>query len=274
VWQRQFGTDSSAASVAQLPNGGFAITGNSGAVDSSSVLVAEFSASGDLQWQKTYGIGHEDFGESIQVASDGSLIIGGALVLINKANAAQPSEALLLKLTPNGDIVFQVDFKGDTFFDINDFPEQDSSEATSVRIAPDGGYILAGRDGVNGGPGGPEASWLAKTDANGKLLFQHVFAVGSHFSLFSAMELTSDGGMIAAGTTDAFDFSDNFWLVKTDASGNVAGCNDQANGTTTAETSPLTEATSSFPNVTLPNNTAVAATDPGVTANLVTMSVC
>ena len=275
MWQRVLGTPpfANAASVAQLPSGGFAITGSSGAIDSSSVLVAEFSATGDLQWQKTYGIGHDDLGESIQVASDGSLVIGGELVTINQANAAQPGLALLLKLTPNGDIVFQDQFKGDSFFDINDFPEQHSSEATSVQVAPNGDYILAGRDGVTGGLGGPEASWLAETDASGKLLFQHVFAVGSEFSLFSGMRLTSDGGFIAIGTTGVFANSDNAWLVKTDASGNVAGCNDQGNGSTTEQSGPLTEATSSFPVVT-PSSSATDASDTPATTSLVTMAVC
>jgi len=84
--------------------------------------------------------------------------------------------------------------------------------------------------------------------------------------------------MIAAGTTDAFDNSDNFWLVKTDSSGNVTGgqCTAQANGTnTTEQPGPLTAAPSSFPNVTpSSNNPSAAVTDTLATTSLVTQAVC
>jgi hypothetical protein len=280
MWQRVLGSPpfANAASVVQLPSGGFAITGSSGAINSSSVLVAEFSATGDLQWQKTYGVGNEDLGESIQVASDGSLVVGGEVV-IQMSNGARPSEGLLLKLDPQGNIQFQDVFNAGTFFDINGFPEMASSEVTSIQVASDGSIFLAGRDDPLAGPGGsgPEESWLVKTDASGKVSWQHVFFTASAgFSEFNGMRLTSDGGLIAAGTTDAFDHSDNFWLVKTDASGNVAGgqCTAQANSTnTTEETGPLTPATSSFPVVT-PSSSATDVSDTPANISLTTQTVC
>ena len=280
MWQKQFGTapDASGLSVVQTTDGGYVISGTSGAVESSSVLVAKFSATGDILWQKTYGTGYEDLGESVQQTADGGFIVGGEIVLI-KPNASTPSEGLLLKLDPQGNIQFQDVFNAGTFFDVNGFPEMASSEVTSVQAASDGSIFLAGRDDPLAGPGGsgPEESWLVKTDANGNVSWQHVFFTASAgFSLFNAMRLTSDGGMIAAGTTDAFDHSDNFWLVKTDASGNVAGgqCTAQGNGTnTTEQTGPLTAATSSFPNVTL-SNTSAATPDTSANTSLVTQAVC
>ena len=270
VWQRQFGAApfASASSVAQTPDGGYVISGSSGAINSSSVLVAKFSATGDIQWQKTYGTGNEDLGESVQPTSDGGYIVGGEIVIQN-SDASRPGEALLLKLTPNGDIQFQDVFNAGVTSDL-------SSEATSVRQTPDGGYILAGRESFESGLAGFEASWLAKTTAAGALSWQHVFAVSPHFSLFNSVQLTSDGGYIAAGTTGIFDNSDNVWLVKTDASGNVAGgqCTAQANGATTEQPGPLTAVTSSFPSVMPSNNPPAATADTPATTRLITQTVC
>ena len=207
------------------------------------------------------------------------MVVGGEVVTENKANGATPSEGLLLKLDPQGNIQFQKVFNAGMFFDVNGFPEMASSEVTSVQVGPDGSIFFAGRTDPLAGPGGfgPEESWLAKADASGTVSWQHVFFTSpAGFSLFNGMRLTSDGGLIAAGTTDAFDHSDNFWLVKTDASGNVAGgqCTAQGSSTnTTEQTGPLTAATSSFPVVT-PSSSATDVSDTPVNTSLTTQAVC
>jgi len=44
---------------------------------------------------------------------------------------------------------------------------------------------------------------------------------------FYSFQQTSDGGFIAAGSTNQFSGGDSsLWLVKTDSNGNIAGCND------------------------------------------------
>ena len=270
VWQRQFGLALFAAafSVAQTADGGYITSGTSGVINNSSVLVAKFGSAGTVQWQKAYGTGNEDTGNSVQQTSDGGYIVGGDVVTQNP-DTSRPGEALLLKLTPAGAIQFQDVFNAGISQDL-------SSTGASVRQTPDGGYILAGANGFQQSTGPVEASWLAKTTSTGALSWQHVFAGPSHFSEFASVRLTSDGGYIAAGTTDAFAHSDNFWLVKTDSNGNVAagGCTGQRAGTTIEQPAALTATTTSFPSVTPPNNPPAATADPPSTTNLVTESVC
>lgn len=265
VWQRQFGPAPFAAafSVAQTADGGYITSGTSGAINNSSVLVAKFGPTGTLQWQKTYGTGNEDVGNSVQQTADGGYIVGGEIVTQNP-DTSRPGEALLLKLTPTGAIQFQDVFNAGISQDL-------SSNGTSVRQTPDGGYILAGFQQALG-----TASWLAKTTSTGALSWQHVFVVPPHFSEFASVRLTRDGGYIAAGTTDAFAHADNVWLVKTDSHGNVAGgrCTGQRAGATTEQAGALTATTTSFPSLTPPTNPPTATADTPRAANLVTEPVC
>jgi hypothetical protein len=265
-WQQQLGSSSFAAafSVQQTSDGGYIISGTSGVIGSSSVLVAKFSSAGAVQWQQTYGTGNEDNGNSVQQTSDGGYVVGGEVVTANP-DGSRPGEALLLKLTSTGAIQFQDVFNANIGLDR-------SSDATSVKQTPDGGYILAGTDGFAQNSGPTTASWLARTTATGALSWQHVFLPASDFSNFGSVRLTSDGGFVAVGTADV-DFSDSIWLVKTDTNGNVAGASSstQLPGTTNEQAGALTATTTNFPTATPANGVAAIADSP-VTANLVIQS--
>jgi len=266
-WQQQFGSAPFAAalSVQQTSDGGYITSGTTGVIGNSSVLVAKFSSAGAVQWQQAYGTGNEDNGNSVQQTSDGGYVVGGEVVTQN-LDASRPGEALLLKLTSTGAIQFQDVFNAGISVDR-------SSNATSVRQTPDGGYILAGTDGFAQNSGPTTASWLAKTTATGALSWQHVFLPATDFSNFTSVRLTSDGGFVAVGTADV-DFSDSIWLVRTDTNGNVpsASSSNQLPGTTTEQAGPLTATTTNFPTTT-PANGPAPITDPPVTANLVIQSI-
>jgi hypothetical protein len=270
-WQQQFGSGefNAASSVQQTSDGGYVITGSSGVIGSSSVLVAKLSSTGTVQWQQTYGSSYDDSGNSVAQTSDGGYIVGGEIAT-ETPQGDIPGEALLLKLSSTGAIQFQDVFNAGIATNL-------SSRGAAVKQTPDGGYALAGSETLlSGGGTRVTASWLAKTTSTGALSWQHVFYGPSDFSGFGSVRLTSDGGYIAAGTNGDFADADNFWLVKTDSSGNVAGgsCKDQYSGTTTEQTGGVTATTTSFPAVTPPSNPPAATADTVSTANLVTESVC
>jgi hypothetical protein len=234
-----------------------------------SLLVARLSSVGAVQWQEAYGTGYDDSGNSVEQTSDGGYIVGGQVVTETQQGQI-PAEALLLKLSSTGAIQFQDVFNAGITSNL-------SSRIAAVKQTPDGGYVLAGNASLLSSDGTRIApSWLAKTTSTGVLSWQHIFYGPSDFSSFGAVRLTSDGGYIAAGTNGDFADADNFWLVKTDSSGNVAGgsCTDQHAGTTTEQAGGVTAKATSFPAVTPPVNPFAATTDTVSTANLVTQSVC
>lgn len=62
--------------------------------------------------------------------------------------------------------------------------------------------------------------WLIKTDSRGEKEWDRIFN-GGHLDWLSSAQQTKEGGFILAGRIDSLGTGDSdFWLVKTDESGN------------------------------------------------------
>jgi len=84
----------------------------------------------------------------------------------------------------------------------------------------DGGYAIAGYKWVVE-PVNVADFWLVKTDAAGNMQWNKTYG-GADLDLAYSMIQTLDGGYAIAGETSSYGAgSDDFWLVKTDSSGNV-----------------------------------------------------
>jgi hypothetical protein len=100
-----------------------------------------------------------------------------------------------------------------------------SELARSMVQAVDGGYAIAGQAG--------DDAWLVKTDASGTKVWSKSYGGTGHDAVYSLVQ-TNDRGYALAGYTDSFGAGNqDFWLVKTDASGNLQW--NKAYGGTNAE---------------------------------------
>jgi hypothetical protein len=102
----------------------------------------------------------------------------------------------------------------------------------SVKQTSDGGYIVAGKtssiDGdITGYHGGISDFWVVKTDPSGNIQWQKTYG-GSAEDRASSVQQTTDGGYVIAGMTFSNDGdvtgnhgSEDYWVVKTDQSGNI-----------------------------------------------------
>jgi hypothetical protein len=91
-------------------------------------------------------------------------------------------------------------------------------EAHSAFQTSDGGYALAGETWSFGGG---TNYWLVKTDALGNMQWNRTYGGSNTDKAYSAIQ-TSDGGYALTGYTLSYGAgSYDFWLVKTDSTGNV-----------------------------------------------------
>ena len=94
------------------------------------------------------------------------------------------------------------------------------AEAAFVVIqTADGGFAIAGWTDSYGA--GDNDIWLVKTDVHGEMEWQQTYG-GAGFETAWAVIQTADGGFaLAGGTTSYGAGSEDFWLVKTDAQGEM-----------------------------------------------------
>ena len=200
-WNKTFGGTSwdQFWSVQQTLDGGYILAGLTDSYGAGSYdgWLVKADASGNEQWNRTFGGTGEDRTMSVQQTSDGGYILAGSTT----SYGAGSYDGWLIKTDRNGSEQWNKTFGGtnwDMFW--------------SVQQTLDGGYILAGEtrsySGVDNG-------WLVKMDANGNEQWNKTFSGNNAISA----QLTSDGGYIVTGSKSEANNYDA-WLGKADANGN------------------------------------------------------
>jgi hypothetical protein len=137
-----------ADSVQRTSDGGYILAGYTssfGVVDTDSWIV-KTDASGNYQWNKTYGGTSSDAALSVQQTGDGGYITAG----YTSSFGAGGFEAWLIKTNVSGNEQWNKTYGGPT----DDY-------ASSVQQTGDGGYVLAGHTSSFGAGG--DDFWLVKT---------------------------------------------------------------------------------------------------------------
>jgi hypothetical protein len=152
VWQRSFGGGNYDVGnfVQVTPDGGYIIAGTTSSYGNGSyyVYLIKTDAVGVSEWEKTFGGLDYDEGHCVQVTPDGGYIVAGSTY--SYGNGEQ-SDIYLIKTDADGELLWQ-----------RALGEGLDVFARSVLVAPDGGYVVAGYDGVEG-----SFVYVIKTDAHG-----------------------------------------------------------------------------------------------------------
>jgi hypothetical protein len=144
----------------------------------------------------------------------------------------------------------------------------DDNEASSVQQTSDGGYIVAGLTRSFGA--GLSDAFLVKTDANGNIIWAKTYGEAGADGV-SSVQQTSDGGYIVAGRTNSFGASSNdIFLVKTDANGDIGSCGIVGNASPT-ETTPSPTVNIPSLSISSPSPT-VNSPSPTITSPTLTVS--
>lgn len=202
LWSHTYGGSGyeGAFEVQQTSDGGYILAGYTpsfGAGGRDAWLV-KTDANGDSLWSQTYGGSAEERGWSVQQTADGGYILAGTTTSFG----AGDDDLWLIKTDANGDSLWSRTFGGERLDKCNE-----------VRVASNGGYVLAGRTESYGA--GSSDIWLLRTDAYGDSVWSRTFG-GPRRESCNDLLGTSDGGFILGGQTESFGVGEyDFWLLRT-----------------------------------------------------------
>src|SRR5262249_3414731 len=189
-------------SVPQSSDGGYIVGGDANYVISpsyteSKIAVFKLDSTGALVWQRNYAAGTDVYLDSLALTSDGGFIVSASID--QEQNETYTSSVLLLKL----------DSTRNTQFAPTYLPSGSTSDLNSggAQQTSDGGYAFAGYYFQN--TIYDERAWMVKTDASGNVRWNKIYGPDVQYSdrYFHSFQQTSDGGFIAAGSTNEFNNS-------------------------------------------------------------------
>jgi hypothetical protein len=206
-WNQTYGGANidSPCTVVQTAEGGYALAGLTMSFGSSlgRFWLVRTDSTGNMLWMN-YTYGGDGGAESMIQTIDGGYAIAGSQLV----GGGVERQAILVKTDENGTMQWRRDYGG-----------ADLDWATSAIQTVDGGYALAVWTRF---PGAGQTDFgLVKTDPDGIEEWNKRFGGTSDENPESVIQAL-DGGYVLAGYTDSFGagFSD-FWLVKTDAAGDM-----------------------------------------------------
>jgi len=227
-------------SLQQTRDGGYILAGTSGSNisgdktentwnNSDDYWIVKTDAAGNILWQNTIGGNQSDYLQSIEETNDGGYILGGY------SNSDTSGDKTEYCLNYSADYwIVKTDSVGIVQWD-NTIGGYSNDDLFSVHQTSDGGYILGGVSGSNISADksencvGQADFWIVKTDAVGNIQWQNTIGGDNIEGLYSIQQ-TNDGGYIFGGRSDSnisgdksedSNGSSDYWLVKTDASGNI-----------------------------------------------------
>jgi hypothetical protein len=151
-----------------------------------SIATPVWAAGGARSFSKILS-GQSDFrATSIQQTTDGGFIVAGD----NSSLSGFPSQVWLVRLDPNGAIVWQ---KAYGTPGLTSFPFLTTPKA---KPTPDGGFVVVSSKDLSPAT---VAAWVFKVDANGNFVWQKAFTGGGNATGIS-IDVTLDGGLLVAGS--------------------------------------------------------------------------
>lgn len=254
-WQKPLGgtKNDKAYSVIETNDFGFIVTGFTSSNDNDVTLnkgnsdywIIKFSASGVIEWQKTYGGSGSEEAYTIQQTEDSDYIIAGVTNSTDGdiTDAKGDQDYWIIKLNSSGDLIWQKIFGG-----------TQTDQPSKLLVTNDGGCIVTGRtNSINGdviNPSSGYCGWILKLNNLGEIEWkkcfenavmdiQHIPSLnqyviigygqglggdswiakidnfgtviwqtiygGSGYELARAVELTSDEGFLTCGVTYSSD---------------------------------------------------------------------
>jgi hypothetical protein len=238
-WDRDFGgvfTDR-LYSVKETPDGGYLLAGESTSgisgdktqllVGNTDFWILKTDSLGTKLWDKDFGGTDYDYLSCMIATNDGGYMLGGVSLSPASGDKSQPSwggwDFWIIKIDAQGNKIWDKDFGG-----------TDHDYLNGIEQTADGGYILGGYSLSDIGGDKSQANkglydyWIVKIDSLGTKQWDKDFG-GILNEYINSIHQVSDHGYILAGISENGISGDkttptwgglDFWVIKTDSSGN------------------------------------------------------
>lgn len=243
-WDRRFGgtSDDFLRDLRPTADGGYLLGGEStsgvsgdktqasqgGPANAPDYWIVKLDASGQKQWDRSFGGSGYEYLHGVQQTADGGYIVGGQSDSPASGNKTQGSI--------NADYwVVKLDATGQKQWD-KTIGSASNDYLRSLQQTTDGGYVLAGYADAavpSGDKSQPSRGgydyWVVKLDAAGQKQWDRTVG-GPTTEILNTVCQTADGGYMVAGTSQSGVGGDktqpsvwgaDYWIVKLDATGDV-----------------------------------------------------
>ncbi|UOQ52304.1 T9SS type A sorting domain-containing protein [Hymenobacter cellulosivorans] len=191
--------------------------------------VVKVDASGNKQWDHSYGGAQEDHLRALQPTADGGYLLGGYSDSDPNSDKTQPSQG------QTDYWIIKIDAAGNRQWD-KTFGGNGRDYLRSLHPTSDGGFILGGESHSEAsgdktqpthGPSFTADYWLVKIDAQGTKQWDRAYG-GDDDDQLTCLQPTRDGGYILGGVTYSQPSGDktqahrglaDYWVIKVDAGG-------------------------------------------------------
>ena len=200
------GLDDIALDIISTSDGGYAIAGytDSFGAGGYDFWLVKTDAAGNMLWNRTYGGTGTDYALDLVQTDDGGYALTGRTDSFGAGNR----DMWLVRTDASGNMLWNKTYGG-----------SGHDWGYGLVLCGDGGFAIAGSTESFGA--GNSDFWLVRTDASGNMLWNKTYGE-QWWEYNGGLVLTGDGGYALAGMTNSFGAGGyDFWLVKTDAVGNM-----------------------------------------------------
>jgi len=179
--------------VTQTSDGNYILTGNTmswspgpyNLTDSTNVWAMKLSLTGNVIWSKAYGgvDTKANGGSCIEEIADGNYIISGLVRSFGNSVSEELYDLWVLKIDPDGDIIWEKAYGGSK-------EDGQCRNGSSIRVTPDGGFILSG-DTASFSASGTTDAWALKLDADGDIPGADMLITDTNATVTNIMDLVT-----------------------------------------------------------------------------------
>ena len=240
-WHRTYGgsKDDRGQAVIQTVDGGYALAGYAMSSDGDGSnnegfhdhWIVKLNATGDIEWERSYGFAGHDHAYDIIQTDDGGYFFSGFLDVVASGGAGSTDKGR--NLTNHGVGEFwgtKIDAQGNLQWR-KFFGGTNNDRAYGLVSSSEGGYIMAGfsesDDTDISNTKGSYDFWLVKVDGLGDLVWERSFG-GTGIEVAYDIEKTNDNAYVVVGHTFSTDkdVSSNHgesdvWLIKISEAGEL-----------------------------------------------------